>query len=108
MGNKSGKQRLSKQEIDFLKSNTGYDEVSIKDWYKAFKAGCPDGRLNREEFKKMYSKSYPGGDASQFCDHVFRNFDCDHNGSIDFKEFLLSFDVISYGSLEEKLHWVFR
>merc|ERR1719376_2024509 len=34
-------------------------------------------------------------------------FDIDRNGVIDFKEFLLSIDVNSSGSPEEKLNWAF-
>ena len=44
----------------------------------------------------------------EFSDHVFKTFDKDKNGFIDFKEFLLAIDVTSTGSPEEKLEWAFR
>ena len=44
----------------------------------------------------------------EFSDHVFRTFDKDKNGFIDFKEFLLAIDITSTGSPEEKLEWAFR
>lgn len=28
---------------------------------------------------------FPSGNAEEFCDHVFRTFDMDKNGYIDFK-----------------------
>ncbi len=40
-------------------------------------------------FSQIYSKCFPTGNANEFCDHVFRTFDTDKNGYIDFKEFLL-------------------
>merc|ERR1712210_409484 len=72
------------------------------------KQDCPDGHLTKDNFMKIYSKCFPGGCVSEFCDHVFRTFDSDKNGFIDFKEFLLAIDVTSSGSPEQKLNWAFR
>lgn len=33
----------------------------------------------------MYKMFFPSGNAEEFCDHVFRTFDMDKNGYIDFK-----------------------
>ena len=108
MGNQGSKDRLSKADMDFLVMNTRYDENTILDLYKGFMSDCPQGKLNTVAFMKIYSKCFPAGNASEFCDHVFRTFDSDKNGSIDFKEFLLAIDVTSSGSPEEKLNWAFR
>ena len=51
---------------------------------------------------------YDPGNAEEFCSNVFRIFDSDNNGFIDFKEFLLAIDVTSAGSPEQKLNWAFR
>ncbi|XP_023328104.1 neuronal calcium sensor 2 isoform X4 [Eurytemora carolleeae] len=107
MGAKGSKERLSKHDIEFLKVNTRYDENTINEWYKGFMADCPDGKLTPISFMQIYSKCFPTGNANEFCDHVFRTFDSDKNGFIDFKEFLLAIDVTSSGSPEEKLNWAF-
>merc|ERR1712179_271940 len=107
MGNQTGKERLSKADVEFLKTNTRYDEDTIQQWYKGFMKDCPEGKLNPPMFIKIYSKCFPGGNAGEFCDHVFRTFDSDKNGFIDFKEFLMAIDVTSSGSPEEKLNWAF-
>merc|ERR1712087_587019 len=108
MGNKQSRDRLSKEDIDFLTYHTKYTESTINEWYKGFKQDCPDGRLCKELFMTIYSKCFPTGNANDFCDHVFRTFDSDKNGFIDFKEFLLAIDVTSSGSPEQKLNWAFR
>ena len=108
MGNQTGKERLSKADVEFLKANTRYDEDTIQQWFKGFMKDCPQGKLSPPMFIKIYSKCFPGGNAEEFCSHVFRTFDSDKNGTIDFKEFLLAIDVTSSGSPEEKLNWAFR
>merc|ERR1712218_357859 len=92
---------------EFLKTNTRYDEDTIQQWYKGFMKDCPEGKLSPPMFIKIYSKCFPCGNAEEFCTHVFRTFDSDKNGTIDFKEFLLAIDMTSSGSPEEKLNWAF-
>ena len=108
MGCIKSKQGLTQEDLEFLKAHTRYDENTIKEWYKGFKQDCPNGRLTPVKFVDMYKMFFPSGNAEQFCDHVFRTFDTDKNGYIDFKEFLLAIDVTSAGTAEEKLKWAFR
>lgn len=105
---KLGQSKLTQEDLEFLKAHTRYDESTIKEWYKGFKQDCPDGKLTPIKFVDMYKMFFPSGNAEQFCDHVFRTFDTDKNGYIDFKEFLLAIDVTSAGTAEEKLKWAFR
>lgn len=108
MGCVKSKQGLSKEDLEFLRTHTRYDENTIKEWYKGFKQDCPNGKLTPVKFVDMYKMFWPSGNAEQFCDHVFRTFDTDKNGFIDFKEFLLAIDVTSAGTAEKTLKWAFR
>merc|ERR1712025_25421 len=108
MGGKTSKDCISNEDLQFLKLNTNYAEETIIAFYQAFHQDCPDGKLDPEAFMKIYSECYPGGKPTEFCDHVFRTFDTDKNGSIDFKEFLLAVDFTSSGTPEDKLKWAFR
>jgi Ca2+-binding EF-hand superfamily protein len=51
---------------------------------------CPNGRLTPAKFVDMYKMFFPNGNAEEFCDHVFRTFDMDKNGFIDFKVSIFS------------------
>lgn len=108
MGGSGSKTKLSKSDLEFLKKHTSYDEPTIREWHRGFKQDCPDGRLTPGIFTEMYKAFFPHGNAEEFCKHVFRLFDADQNGYIDFKEFLLAINVTSSGTPEEKLKWAFK
>lgn len=105
---KSQSTKLSGDDIEYLRKNTRYDEKEIKEWYKGFKADCPDGILDKTQVLDMYSMILPAGNANVFVDQIFRIFDKDGNGSIDFKEFMMATDMTASGSPEEKLRWAFK
>jgi len=69
---------------------------------------CPNGQLTRDKFLEVYSSFFPQGNADKFCEHVFRTFDSDNSGKIDFKEFLQAINITSSGKPEQKLEWAFQ
>lgn len=99
---------LTNEDVEFLKRHTDYEESTIRDWYSGFQQDCPSGKLSRSKFLELYKMFFTTGNPERFCDHVFRTFDADNNGHIDFKEFLLAIGVTSSSSSEERLKWAFR
>lgn len=104
----SGSKKLSKEDMTFLIDNTNFSKQQIKAWYKGFMRDCPNGQLTRDKFLEVYSSFFPQGNADKFCEHVFRTFDSDNSGKIDFKEFLQAINITSSGRPEQKLEWAFN
>ena len=99
---------LSGENLEFLMSCTRYDEATIKEWHKCFMKDCPTGQLTPDKFIDLYKMFIWRGNAEQYCEHVFRTFDTDQNGVIDFEEFLLAMYVTTAGTAEEKLRMAFK
>ena len=108
MGAKKSKKALNSEELLYVMKQTNLDATTINDWYGGFISDCPTGKMTPSHFSHMYKMLIPSGDTEKFCKHVFRTFDTDNNGYIDFVEFLLAVNVTSNGSAEEKLKWAFK
>ena len=108
MGNVESNEYLSEEDLNFCKNNTRYSEEEIRTWYSSFKKDCPSGVLTKDKFIDVYKLFFPRGNAENFCNHVFRTFDTDKNGEINFVEFLLAINVTLSGTPLEKLKYAFK
>ncbi|KAM3858231.1 recoverin-like [Diretmus argenteus] len=106
MGN-SQSGAVSKEILEDLKLNTKFSEMELVQWYNNFKKQCPTGRISKEEFQAIYSKFFPDSDANTYAQHVFRSFDTNADGTLDFKEYIIALHLTSTGKTTRKLEWAF-
>lgn len=103
---------LSCRDINFLSSQTDLSPDQVRHIYMEFYKTCKHrGRLSRAEFKNLY-KQLMGFDKhndsiEHIIDPIFRAFDNDRSGYIEFGEFLVGFAIASKGDLEARLSYAF-
>jgi len=108
-----------------IQQETGFTPTEIRDLYRQFQSdsnrteasGSPmtksksgkghHMRMGLEEFKQIYLDIFPDGNADGFAEQVFRTFDKDGTGKLDFNEFITTLSIQLKGSKEEKLNWAF-
>ena len=106
MGNSSA--RVSEDDVRYLLEHTSFTRKEIVQWCKGFYKDCPNGRLTKDQFFKVYAEFFPHGDPSEFSHHVFRSFDTNKSGYIEFSEFLVAINITSKKAKpDEKLRWAF-
>merc|ERR1712168_1314471 len=108
MGNKNGTPVLREQDIAALSKSSGMDAAQVKEHFAAFLESHPNGKMKPKEFREMVEKTMPKSDASKMEKHVFRIYDSNNDGYIDFVEFMLIFHIMSDGTPQEVLSKIFR
>lgn len=100
--------RYKPKPIDELVKLTRFSKKEIQNLYRGFKQECPSGIVNEQMFKEIYAQFFPQGDCSNYAHFVFTTIDANSTGSINFEDFLIGLSVLSRGTLDEKLRWIFN
>lgn len=70
--------------------------------------GVPSGRTSREQFESIYDSFFPDADPKEYAQHVFRSFDSNSDGMLDFKEYIVALHLTSSGKWALALYDVDR
>jgi len=107
MGNKNGKPVLSEANLKSLVQTSGLTEEEVKFAFDEYVAAHPNGEMSKKDFGLMMQKALPKKAAAKMDDHVFRVYDKDNSGTIDFVEFMVVYQIMADGSPEEVLRQIF-
>ncbi|XP_003744989.1 neurocalcin-delta A-like [Galendromus occidentalis] len=102
-----GDASMSPAELKDFQGLTCFSEDDILHWYRSFCLKFPDGKMGGDDVEKLYTALFPYGTPARFREHVFRMIDADHDGEIDFREFLTCLAVVMNGNSEQKLRRAF-
>merc|ERR1712045_456158 len=99
---------LTNEDLEFIAKNTALTKVQVESRYQNFLKLHPDGRISRKSFHSMMKECYPGADTEKLERHIFRMYDTNKDGHIDFREFMIVLYITSNGTPEENLKQIFR
>ena len=108
MGSKNGKPIFRKEDTALLRKYSRLGEDQAKEAFDVFVAENPTGKIRPSDFKKNMIKVLPGKVGEEMEKHVFRLYDYNDDGFIDFTEFMIVCIVMSDGTPEEVLAKIFR
>uniref|UniRef100_A0A183CR95 EF-hand domain-containing protein n=1 Tax=Globodera pallida TaxID=36090 RepID=A0A183CR95_GLOPA len=92
-----GQSKLSIGQIRTLAKQTHFTEKEIRQWYRGFRRDCPNGMLTEVGFQKIYKQFFPQGDPIDFSIYVFKVYDENQDGAIEFDQFVHGLSITGRG-----------
>ena len=105
---RNSKSRKSSQESVFkrLEKKLGMTPKEITTKHKQFMKKHPTGEMTQEDF--IENSKLMGGVKRCMAESLFRVFDEDHSGTMDFEEFMMASNCTNMSSPQDKLEWIFK
>ena len=99
-GKGSQKEESNKEEmVAKLRAKVSLSKEEMSDCYDQFMKNCPNGEMTKAQFLKDQEGS--------MAESLFRVFDEDGSGTMDFTEYMLAINATNLDSPEDKLKWMF-
>jgi len=108
MGCVNGKPVLNDEDLAYIATHTACSRDEVDQQYENFLSKHPDGKITKKDFSNMMQACFPESDTAKLESHIFRMYDKNGDGHIDFREFMVVLYVMSNGSPEENLKQIFR
>ena len=108
MGSKNGKPVLRDEDVVSLAKTSGLSDKEIRDAFESFVKEHSKGQMKPKDFRALMSSALPKKDASKMEKHVFRIYDTNNDGHVDFVEFMVVYTIMAGGTEEEVLTKIFR
>ncbi|XP_046910307.2 A-type potassium channel modulatory protein KCNIP1 isoform X1 [Dermatophagoides farinae] len=96
------------EALETLCQLTKFTRKELQMIYRGFKQEAPSGVVREDSFKHIYSQFFPkGADVNQYAHYVFNTFDPERTGIVTFTDFVIGLSVLSRGTIQDKLKWIF-
>ena len=99
---------LSGEDLKLLKDTTEMEESEIVEKHDSFLEKHPVGNISKKSFDQLLSECLTKSSRKKLRGHLWRIYDLNMDGVVDFKEFMVVLQVMSDGSAEENLKQIFR
>jgi len=93
-----------------LCEKTGFTVEELKKHFNDFMTDYPDGNVTVAQFAQVYMKFFPDAGirgSKRRAEEVFRQYDQNNDGTIDFREFTIALSKLSQGTIRQKLSLAF-
>ncbi|XP_075934831.1 guanylyl cyclase-activating protein 2-like [Anarhichas minor] len=81
----------------------------IQGLYRKFATECPSGNLHLHECRRIFGINRNSTEEeSAYMENLFRSFDINQDGKLDFMEYVAAVHLVLRGKLEDKLRWSFK
>ena len=92
-----------------LESRTTFTYEEINTLFKTFQTEFPNLRMTKTQFiEKIEQDVLPVGDCHQFANYLYKIFDENDDGSIDFSEFIFGLYLLTSATGKERLNFAFN
>merc|ERR1711953_1492497 len=107
MGSKNGKPVLRDEDVVSLVTTSGLTAQEVREAFTAFLTEHPAGKMKPKDFRELMNSALPKKDAVKMEKHVFRIYDENNDGHVDFVEFMVVYTIMAGGSSEDILKKIF-
>lgn len=101
---------LNETDYKFLISTTNLKREEIKELFDKYSENNPDGKMDRDEFNRVYLSLRPEAreQLEKISSFVFKAFDSDNNNFLTYNEFLIGYALTTKGDLKTKIEYTYN
>jgi Ca2+-binding EF-hand superfamily protein len=104
--------RIDPGALKNLQEATHFDQVEVSKLYDVFHSLAPNGKVDKDTFKKGLEKLQSFGlkniEGTPFAERLFHLLDVNGDGAVDLQEFISGLSMLCKGTVEEKLALSFK
>ena len=80
---------MSQESINYVVQKTDLTHEDVEKYYTNFIQKYPGGKIDKKSFRKFMKKGFPDENIEKLEKHIFRIYDANNNGTIEFREFMI-------------------